>query len=117
MAMWSPVHPGELIKENMDALGWSVADCAENLGVSCDTVAALLEGRGRVSLGLGWALERVGWSTVEFWLRVQSSYDLEAERRRHSPKVSPTALLELLRRACGMFATHASSTDRSHVPH
>ena len=32
--MKKPAHPGGLIRDNIDELGWSVADAAEGLGVT-----------------------------------------------------------------------------------
>ena len=84
MVMRSPTHPGELISENMTAVGWTVEECAANLGVSREAMSELLSGRRRVSPCVALALERAGWSTAEFWVRVQASYELARERQRQS---------------------------------
>lgn len=82
--MHAPAHPGELIQEDMAALGWSAAECAKRLGVSDLALEDILAGRAAVSPQVALALEQQGWSTAEFWMRVQAGYDLAQERRRRS---------------------------------
>ena len=84
MAMCAPAHPGELIRDNIAAVGWSIAESAEHLDVSPEALDDVLTGRSHVSPGLALALEQVGWSTAEFWMRVQAGYHLAEERRRRS---------------------------------
>ena len=81
MAMHAPAHPGELIRESMDALGWTVAKCSERLGVSRSALSRLLNGHAAVSPQMALALERLGWCTAAYWLRLQSAYDLAQVRR------------------------------------
>ena len=42
----------------------------------------LINTHRRTNLSPAMALESVGWSTAEHWLRMQASYDLAALRRR-----------------------------------
>ena len=82
MAMCAPAHPGELIRDNTTTVGWSIAESAERLDVSPEALDDVLTGRSHVSPHLALALEHVGWSTAEFWMRVQAGYHLAEERRR-----------------------------------
>jgi len=84
MPMYAPAHPGELIRESMNEVGWTVAECARHLGVSRVTASRLLNGRCSLTPHMALALERIGWSNAEFWLRVQAGYDLAKERRRET---------------------------------
>ena len=81
MPMHDQAHPGEIIRESMEEAGWSVAECASRLGVSRATMSRLLNGRGSVTPRVALALERIGWSNAEFWMRVQAGYDLAQKRR------------------------------------
>ena len=84
MPMHSPAHPGELVRESMDEVGWSVAEGARRLGISRGAMSRLLHGRSALTPRVALALERIGWSNAEFWLRVQAGYDLAQERKRES---------------------------------
>lgn len=80
--MRNPSHPGELIRESMEAKGWTVTQSARYLGVARNTLSRLLNGRAGVSPQMALALERIGWSDAEHWVRMQGSYDLAQARLR-----------------------------------
>ena len=82
MPMLNPAHPGEIVRECMQAEGWTVAECAANLGVSRIRLSRLLNGRAGVSIAMALALERIGWSNADHWVRMQGSYDLAQARLR-----------------------------------
>ena len=55
---------------------------AKGLGVSRQSLSELLNGRNGISADMALRLERAGWSTAEFWLRNQLTYDLWRAKRR-----------------------------------
>ena len=82
--MYDPAHPGEIVRDNIEAEGWTVTEGAVRLGVSRITLSRLLNGRAGVSAAMALALERLGWGTADHWVRMQGSYDLARERRRRA---------------------------------
>lgn len=88
MAMKNPVHPGEILRDDVLAeLGLSVSDAAERLGVSRVTLSRVLHGHARVSPNLAVRLEEAGAGTARAWLAMQTSFDLAAQRAEGVPKV------------------------------
>ena len=88
MAMKNPVHPGEILRDDVLAeLGLSVSDAAERLGVSRVTLSRVLHGHARVSANLAVRLEEAGVGTARAWLAMQTSFDLAAQRGGGVPKV------------------------------
>jgi len=88
MAMKNPVHPGEILRDDVLAeLGLSVSDAAERLGVSRVTLSRVLHGHARVSPNLAVRLEEAGVGTARAWLAMQTSFDLAAQRAEGVPKV------------------------------
>ena len=83
-AMYNPAHPGEIIREAIDAEGWTVSDAAVRLGVSRSTLSRVANGRTSVLPPLALALERLGWSDAGHWVRMQRAYDLARARRAES---------------------------------
>ena len=79
-----PTHPGEHVRDNMEAEDWTVAECASKLGVSQTTLSRLFKGRTGVSSSIALALERIGWCTADHWVHMQASYDLACERQRQA---------------------------------
>ena len=84
MRMFDPAHPGEIIRDCMQAEDWSVTACALRLSVTRNTLSRLLNGRAGVSPAMALALERLGWSNADHWVRMQASYDLAQERRKQT---------------------------------
>ena len=79
--MLNPPHLGELIRENMDEVGWNVSETAERLGCERGTLSRLLNGKAGVSANMALALEDIGWGTADHWMRMQASYELAQARR------------------------------------
>ena len=79
--MYDPAHPGEIIREAIDAEGWTVTDAAARLGVARITLQRVVNARAGVSPRLAIALERLGWSDAGHWVRMQGAHDLARARR------------------------------------
>ena len=77
-------HPGASIRDSMEAMGWTVTECARRLGTPRENLSRLLNGRIGVSPAMALALERIGWSNAKFWMRRQAYFDLDCERRRQA---------------------------------
>ena len=82
--MYDPVHPGEIIREAIVAKGWTVGDAAAHLNVTRNTLSRVLNGKSGVSPRLAIALERLGWSDADHWVRMQGAYKLALARRAES---------------------------------
>ena len=79
--MVNPPHLGELIRESMDEVGWSVTETAARIGCQRVTLSRLLNGKAGVSANMALALEELGWGTADHWMRMQASYELAQARR------------------------------------
>ena len=82
MPMKNPPHPGLGLKADFDALGLSIADAAEALGVSRSQLHRVVAGRSDISAELALRLEVVIGSTADAWLRQQAAYDTARVRLR-----------------------------------
>ena len=76
-----PVHPGECIRESVEAMGWTVGETAAQLGVSRAAFSRVLNTRAAVSVEMALALEALGWGSADLWVRMQGDYDLTLARR------------------------------------
>ena len=82
MTRLNPTHPGLSVLDSLEAVGWSVSEFADRLEISEDEVSQLLNCERGISPAMALALERLGWSNADFWMRRQAYYDLAQERRR-----------------------------------
>src|SRR5947209_6957222 len=84
--MKNPSHPGELIKEAIETLGFSVAEAAEGLGVSRQQLYRVIKGQHGVTPEMALRLEKAFGGSADFWLRMQMSFDL-AQLRGSADKI------------------------------
>jgi len=91
--MHNPPHPGKTLREDiLPALGLSVTDAAEQLGVARPTLSKVLNGKAAISPEMAIRIEQ--WLGVEnggradLWLAEQASYDLWQARSKFSAKVT-----------------------------
>ena len=80
--MLNPTHPGLRVLDSFEAVGWTVPEFAERLGIDKGEVSGLLNCERGISPSMALALERLGWSNANFWMRLQTNYDLAQERLR-----------------------------------
>ena len=78
MAMLNPCHPGEILRDNLEAAELSVTEAASRLGCTRQALSRLLNGKAGISPAM--ALEGIGWSNAGFWMRLQASYELAQAR-------------------------------------
>ena len=81
--MSSPPHLGELIRESIDEVGWTVGETAARLKCERGTLSRVLNGRAGVSTKMALALEGMDWGTADYWMRMQAAYELAQVRRKH----------------------------------
>ncbi|EKE03969.1 MAG: XRE family plasmid maintenance system antidote protein [uncultured bacterium] len=81
MSMKNPVHPGILIKDNIETLGLSVTEFALKLGVSRQIVSRIINQKAGVSVEMALKLAKAFNTTPEFWLNMQQKYDLAQARQ------------------------------------
>ncbi|HMK89164.1 MAG TPA: HigA family addiction module antitoxin [Methylocystis sp.] len=84
--MKNPPHPGRLIRDDIEALGFSVAEAAERLGVSRQQLYRLINGQHGVTPEMAVRLEMALGGSADFWLGMQMGHDL-AQVRRHPEKI------------------------------
>lgn len=87
MMMKNPVHPGKLIAENLEELNLSVAEAAKGMKVTRQQLYNVLSGKSAVTPDMALRLEKAMGGTADFWLRMQSAYDL-AQARKEQGKIS-----------------------------
>jgi addiction module HigA family antidote len=71
-----------LIKDDIEALGLSVAQAAEGLGVTRQQLYRVINGECGVSAEMAVRLERGLGSSAATWLRMQMNYDLAQVQQR-----------------------------------
>jgi len=84
MPMKNPPHPGRGLKDDIDALGLTVAEAAEALGVTRQQLYNVINGRSGITPEMALRLEMGVGGTADSWLGMQAAYDLARVRRREA---------------------------------
>ncbi len=71
-----PVHPGEILKDELDELGLSTNALANALDVPTSRITAILNGQRGVTADTALRLARYFGTTPQLWLNLQQSFEL-----------------------------------------
>ena len=71
-----PVHPGEVLRDELDELGLSANALSKALGVPVNRVTMILSGQRGVSADTALRLARYFRTTPQLWLNLQKTWDL-----------------------------------------
>ncbi len=91
------MHPGELLREDiLPALGRPRAEIARLLGISRQTLYAIMAGRAPVTPEMALRLGKLCGNGPNLWINLQSRYDLErlSKSKRAEIAAIPTLAAE-----------------------
>ena len=71
-----PVHPGEILREELDEIGLSANALAKALGVPVNRVTMILNGQRGVSADTALRLATYFGTTPQLWLNLQKTWEL-----------------------------------------
>jgi addiction module HigA family antidote len=101
-----PVHPGRIVKRNIEALGITIEEFAKRIETSRQTVHAILSERSAVTPVMAARLGRVFNTSSQLWLNMQAAHDVwEPERSRAIARIRP---FKWKATAAGTYARHAT---------
>ena len=76
------VHPGEVLAMELESRGFKKIDFAAKLGIRPSQLSELLHQKRHISAQLAIKLETLLGIDADFWMRIQSNYDLTIERKK-----------------------------------
>jgi addiction module HigA family antidote len=78
----TPIHPGEHLKEELEALDMSAAELARKLSVPTNRITQILNGRRGITGDTALRLSHFFGTSPEFWLDLQGLYDLRLAQQK-----------------------------------
>ena len=76
------IHPGEHLAEELRELGMSAAELARKLDVPTNRITGILNGQRAVTGDTALRLAHFFGTSPEFWLNLQSLYELRIAQRK-----------------------------------
>lgn len=87
-----PVHPGELLRDELQEIGTSMNELARALRVPMNRVSALVNGKRSITADTAMRLARYFGTSAQYWLNLQSAYDLELAARDNGARIEREVL-------------------------
>ncbi len=83
-----PVHPGEILADELVARNLSASQLARELDVPANRMSEIVSGRRAVSADTALRLSAYLGTSARFWLNLQTSYDLACARRDRGDEIA-----------------------------
>ena len=84
---FAPVTPGEMLREEFLAeYGLSQNQLARAVGISPNRITEIVNNRRRITADTALRLALYFGNSAEFWMNLQSNYDLKMARRKLKPE-------------------------------
>jgi addiction module HigA family antidote len=85
-----PVHPGEILREELETLEMSARALSEALDVPGNRITMILNGQRGITEDTALRLSRYLGTTPELWLNLQKSYELREAQNKAGKQITKT---------------------------
>ena len=75
-----PIHPGEILADELTELGISAAELARQIKVPANRISLILSGKRSITADTALRLGRWFGTGPKIWLNLQQAYDLDVAR-------------------------------------
>ena len=98
----TPIHPGEILSDELQEIGISAAALARTLDVPPNRISQIIAGKRAISADTALRLARYFGTSPDLWMNLQKNYELDLARRqlskviRHIPQrpIASTSAME-----------------------
>ena len=85
-----PVHPGEVLRDELDELEMSPHALAKALAVPPNRITAILKGQRGITADTALRLSRYLGTTPQFWMNLQQTFELRTAEETSGAEVTAT---------------------------
>ncbi len=76
----TPIHPGEILADELREIGLSAAQLAREIEVPANRVSQIVAGKRTITADTALRLARYFGTSPDFWMNLQKAYDLDTAR-------------------------------------
>src|SRR5208282_250905 len=84
----TPIHPGEILADELEEIGVSAAGLARTLGVPANRISQIIAGKRTISADTALRLARYFGTSPDLWMNLQKTYDLDLARQQIGKAIS-----------------------------
>src|SRR4051812_34541485 len=82
-----PIHPGEILADELEELGISATALSRALGVPTNRVTQIINGQRAITAETALRLGRWFGTSAEFWLNLQKQYELRRAEQEYGERI------------------------------
>jgi len=97
--MTMAIHPGEHLQEELECLSMSAAELARQIQVPSNRISQILKGERDISADTAMRLGHFFGTSAQFWLNLQSIYDLRIAEMQHGKAIKALPTLKAAKAA------------------
>lgn len=86
------IHPGEILRDEIEEIGLSANALANKLQVPTNRITGILNGQRAVTADTAIRLACFFKTSAEFWLKLQTDFDLKIAWNMNGKKIRKTIL-------------------------
>lgn len=83
----NPIHPGEILADELAELGISAAELARQINVPANRISQILSGKRSVTADTALRLGKWFGTGPKIWLNLQQAYDLDVAQIAIGPEL------------------------------
>jgi antitoxin HigA-1 len=80
-----PIHPGEILADELEELGLTSAELARTIDVPAHRISQIIAGKRNITADTALRLGRYFGMSADFWMNLQKTYELDLARRDLAP--------------------------------
>ncbi len=77
----TPIHPGEVLADELEEIGLSAAQLARTLQVPPNRISQIIAGKRAITADTALRLAQYFGMSPDFWMNLQKAYDLDRARQ------------------------------------
>jgi addiction module HigA family antidote len=81
----TPIHPGEILADELEALGLSAAELARLIDVPANRISQIIAGRRSITADTALRLGRYFGTSADLWMNLQKTHELDLARAQIGP--------------------------------
>ena len=78
----SPIHPGEILADELEEINLDVSQLAKRVNISENELEQILKGQGNITGDISLRLGRFFNTGAEIWMNLQKAYELDIAREK-----------------------------------